>query len=102
MKKMFMDAQKFNQDIKNWNTAKVTDMAQMFNLASAFSQDLSGWDVNAVTGNGKCYDFGVGAEQFNYFDQHPKFATVSELDVEAGEFGEVNKGWTKCIVYFNA
>ena len=102
MKKMFMDAQKFNQDIKNWNTAKVTDMAQMFNLASAFSQDLSGWDVNAVTGNGKCNDFGVGAEQFDYVDQHPKFATVSELDVEAGEFGEVNKGWTKCIVYFNA
>ena len=39
----------FNQNIGNWNTAKVTDMTAMFYNAAAFNQNLNSWNVSFVT-----------------------------------------------------
>eukprot|EP00587_Corethron_hystrix_P003929 CAMPEP_0113318128 /NCGR_PEP_ID=MMETSP0010_2-20120614/12803_1 /TAXON_ID=216773 ORGANISM="Corethron hystrix, Strain 308" /NCGR_SAMPLE_ID=MMETSP0010_2 /ASSEMBLY_ACC=CAM_ASM_000155 /LENGTH=428 /DNA_ID=CAMNT_0000175333 /DNA_START=97 /DNA_END=1383 /DNA_ORIENTATION=- /assembly_acc=CAM_ASM_000155 len=46
---MFNQASAFNQDISGWDTAKVTDMEAMFSSASAFNQDISDWDTAKVT-----------------------------------------------------
>ena len=51
----------FNQDIRSWDTAQVTDMEYMFNGAKAFSGDLSGWNVLAVVKPNSCQDFCVDA-----------------------------------------
>ena len=48
MRAMFAGT-KFNQDISNWNTSKVTDMSYMFSSATAFNQPLNTWDVSNVT-----------------------------------------------------
>ena len=39
----------FNQDIKGWETASVTNMANLFSGAANFDQDISDWDVSSVT-----------------------------------------------------
>jgi len=48
MRAMFAGT-KFNQDISNWNTSKVTDMSHMFSGATVFNQPLNTWDVSNVT-----------------------------------------------------
>ena len=39
----------FNQNIGNWNTAKVTDMTAMFCNAASFNQNIDNWNVSLVT-----------------------------------------------------
>lgn len=39
----------FNQDITNWDTSNITNMAQTFNNASNFNQNIGLWDVSSVT-----------------------------------------------------
>ena len=46
---MFAYATAFNQNIGNWNTAKVTDMNDMFAYATAFNRDIRRWNTRAVT-----------------------------------------------------
>ena len=46
MSSMFRNTAAFNQDLKDWNVAKVTNMKNMFKDASAFCQDLSAWGSN--------------------------------------------------------
>ena len=38
----------FNQDISNWDTSNVIDMARMFYGSPSFNQDLSGWKTGKV------------------------------------------------------
>ena len=38
---------KFNQDISNWNTGKVSTFKYMFQHNEYFNQDISGWDVSS-------------------------------------------------------
>ncbi|KAF3979649.1 MAG: BspA family leucine-rich repeat surface protein, partial [Methylococcales symbiont of Iophon sp. n. MRB-2018] len=53
MSNMFLDASVFNQDIGDWNVARVTNMGGMFASVSAstsaFNQDIGGWNVDRVT-----------------------------------------------------
>ncbi len=45
---MFGSASAFNQNIGNWNTANVTNMARMFWGANAFNQNIGNWNVGAL------------------------------------------------------
>jgi surface protein len=49
MGNMFSVAQRFNRNINDWNTSKVTNMRAMFSGANDFNQPLSGWNVSKVT-----------------------------------------------------
>ncbi len=46
--RMFQGAEKFNQDIGNWDVSNVENMQSMFYGASSFNQDIEGWDVSNV------------------------------------------------------
>ena len=46
---MFLGADKFNQDIGNWNTSRVFTMFQMFRNTKKFNQDLGSWNTSSVT-----------------------------------------------------
>ena len=46
---MFQGACKFNKDIGNWNTSKVTNMSWMFFNAKEFNKDyIIRWDTSNV------------------------------------------------------
>ena len=55
MRYMFQNATAFNQDIGNWNTGAVANMAHMFNEAAAFNQDIGNWNTGAVTNMQKMF-----------------------------------------------
>jgi surface protein len=42
------NAEKFNDNISNWNVSVVTSMGGMFQGAAAFNQPLEKWDVSKV------------------------------------------------------
>ncbi len=48
MRSMFAGAEKFNQDLSDWDTSNVKDMNFMFYDAKKFNQDLSVWKVEKV------------------------------------------------------
>jgi surface protein len=50
MTTIFENNTAFNQDIGNWNTGLVTNMASMFRNCTNFNQDIGAWDVSNVTG----------------------------------------------------
>ena len=39
---MFYHAVNYDQEVNEWDTGKVTDMAQVFYRASSFKQDVNG------------------------------------------------------------
>ena len=49
MGNMFYGVTNFNQDIGNWNTSNVIDMAGMFYMATNFNQPIADWDTSSVT-----------------------------------------------------
>ena len=46
---LFEYTDEFNQDIGDWDVSNVTNMTWMFASATAFNQDISRWDVRGVT-----------------------------------------------------
>ena len=61
---MFYKSTAFNQDISNWDVAKVETMEKMFYNAAAFNQDISNWDVAKVETMEKMF---YNAAAFNHF-----------------------------------
>lgn len=61
---MFVGANKFNQDISNWDISHVTDISSMFYYATSFNQDIGNWDVSNVTDMGGLF---FGAFAFNHY-----------------------------------
>jgi len=64
---MFKGASAFNENIRNWDTANVTNMAEMFSdegfvLPTAFNQDIGDWNTAKVTDMSGMF---WGAENFN-------------------------------------
>jgi surface protein len=49
MRKMFFEAESFNQSLGNWDVSNVTNMEGMFRKASSFNQPIGEWDVSNVT-----------------------------------------------------
>ena len=45
MAEVFLAAHKFNEDLSNWQTGQVTTMKDMFNGAKSFNTDISKWQV---------------------------------------------------------
>lgn len=90
---MFNDAQKFNQDISGWKTARVTNMKEMFNNAREFDKDISGWDVSGVTNMESMF---LSAKKFNKnigsWDVG-KVTTLKSMFLDAPEFNQDIGGW---------
>ena len=61
---MFYDATDFNQDIEGWNTSNVTKMNWMFVNAKEFNQDIGGWNTSNVTKMSQMFQ---GAKEFNQY-----------------------------------
>lgn len=63
MRSMFQTALVFNQDIGKWNTLNVTDMSRQFNNALAFNQDIGKWDTSNVTNMELMFEFTLAFNQ---------------------------------------
>ncbi|WP_434336168.1 BspA family leucine-rich repeat surface protein [Mycoplasma capricolum] len=45
---MFYDAEKFNQDISNWNMSNVEYIRSMFDGTTSFNQNISNWELKKI------------------------------------------------------
>jgi uncharacterized delta-60 repeat protein len=61
LRRMFQGC-RFNRDIGNWNTNRVTTMEGTFTFASQFNKDIGSWDVSNVTNFSNMF---YGAAAFN-------------------------------------
>ena len=48
LKRMFFDAELFNQSIDHWDVSNIEDMSGMFMFAKIFNQPLNSWNVSSV------------------------------------------------------
>ena len=62
MASMFSGATNFNSPLSNWNTSNVLYMAGMFAVATVFNQDISLWDTHNVLNMSNMFN---GASVFN-------------------------------------
>ncbi|MFV0346228.1 MAG: BspA family leucine-rich repeat surface protein [Bacteroidales bacterium] len=62
---MFRDAEKFNQDISDWDVSSVAKMNEMFKNARSFDQDLSDWDISSLNNASSMFE-GIKLSLANY------------------------------------
>ncbi|MFD1628742.1 BspA family leucine-rich repeat surface protein [Pseudopedobacter beijingensis] len=62
MKGMFLSAEKFNQDLNDWDVSSIINMHQLFFGAKEFNGKIDNWDVSRVTNMGGMFS---GASLFN-------------------------------------
>jgi len=85
---MFYYAQKFNQNIGQWDTSRVKYMHAMFDDASSFNQDISGWDTSSVIDMGRMFS---DARSFN---QNLSGWCVEKISTEPANFDDDATSWT--------
>ena len=83
-----MDADGFNQDIGNWDTANVTSTYQMFSSAISFNQDIGGWDTSNVTSMHRMF------KEPSSFDQALSGWCVSNISSPPADFATDATNWT--------
>lgn len=49
MRKMFVGASNFNENLDHWDVSNITNMAEVFRDASKFNGNIRNWDVSNVT-----------------------------------------------------
>ncbi|MCA6421885.1 MAG: BspA family leucine-rich repeat surface protein, partial [Flavobacterium sp.] len=57
MANMYNSATAFNRNIGSWNTAAVTNMSYMFQQASSFNQNIGSWNTSSVTNMEAMFNF---------------------------------------------
>lgn len=63
---MFYNAQKFNEDIGEWDVSNITSMSSMFSGATAFNQSLAVWNIgNVSVMSNMLNNSGMSAENLN-------------------------------------
>ena len=62
MRRLFIYAEEFNDDIGNWDVSNVTNMSAMFSFRGSFNQDIGSWDVSNVTDMSNMF---LGTNSFN-------------------------------------
>ena len=65
MNSMFYDAVNFNQDISNWDTAKVKYMNKMFFDARNFNQNIGQWNIESLEEAGNMFWVGFTTESYS-------------------------------------
>jgi surface protein len=98
MRNMFKNASAFNQPIGTWNTAAVTNMYGMFDSASAFNQPIGTWITAAVTDMESMFN---GASEFNQDIGTWNTAAVTNMShmfFNASAFNQPIGTWTTTAV----
>jgi|GEM_PF-1375715 len=49
MRKMFLGASNFNENLNHWDVSNIDNMAEVFRSASQFNGNITNWDVSNVT-----------------------------------------------------
>ncbi|MCV6630480.1 MAG: BspA family leucine-rich repeat surface protein [Flavobacteriaceae bacterium] len=98
MDRMFARARNFNGNISNWNVSKVTNMNRMFQVASSFNQDLSNWNVAEVNNMYAMFELASNFNQNISSWNVGKVQTMSLMFSGATAFSQDLSGWNTANV----
>ena len=85
--------QNFNDNIGNWNTSSVTNIASMFASASAFNQNIGNWNTSNITNMQGAFD---SATVFNQNIGSWNISNVTNMEAmfaDAIAFNQNISGW---------
>lgn len=83
----------FNQDISNWDTSNVTNMAYVFNWVVSFNQNINDWNVSNVTDmDGMFFWATLFNQPLNNWKVN-KVSNMSKMFREATSFNQNINNW---------